>query len=365
MAWAWRPDGATPASITVGCAAGVAVVSVDVGTGRRYLQALDAHSGIELWRVMISDPGLSSQPVLSSNRVALLPSRGRRKCVAFDLFTGRDAVAFQIESPASPAAADEAWIDGDLLVIPWFLQAREPAQNHVLAYDLSSGVRAWRVAFGEDRRASDVRPDPDREAESDPRELVAVLQRADKTWLLVRPPLSAGPSGDKGSSTAMLELSTRIGAASPLPNVRIAATDRILGLMGPGRMLLPSSVVFVLGNREGTTEARLRAIDLAGGEIWSQVLKPSFGELIPQLPPPFSPMPQPALSEDTVALVYSLANRTGPSSSTFIECLDRGSGKDLGGVPVSPAMGRCDAVQLHPLGSGLLLRGQFGIEVVR
>src|SRR5260221_186184 len=162
----------------------------------------------------------------------------------------------------------------------------------------------------------------------------------------------------------MLELSTRIGAASPLPNVRIAPSDRILGLVGAGRVQLAGSVVFLLGNREGSNEARLRAVDLAGGELWNQALKPTYSELVQQISPPFSPMPHPSLSDDPVALVYSI-NRTGGSPSTFLDCLDRASGKDLGGLPISPAMGRCDAIKLHPLGSGLLLRGQYGIEVVR
>jgi outer membrane protein assembly factor BamB len=370
MAWAWRPEGTTPSSITLGCAAGVAIASVDVGSGRRYLQALDARGGIELWRLPILDPGLSSQPVLSSNRVVLLPARGRKRCLAVDLFTGRDAVSFQIDAPASPSAPDEAWIDGDLLVVPWFLQAREPSQNQVLAYDLATGSRAWRVAFGDDRPAADARPDADRENEIDSRELAAVLQYRDRTWLLVRPPISLGAvrpgggTGDRSAATAMLELSTRIGAASPLPNVRIAPTDRILGLVGSGRVQIASPVLFLLGNREGSTECRVRAVDLTGGELWSQSLKPSFGELA-NLPPPFTPVPYPALSEDSVALVYSLASRTASSPSTLLECLDRQSGKDLGSVPLSPAMGRCDSIQMHPLGTGLLLRGQSGIEVVR
>lgn len=371
MAWAWRPEGTMPTSITLGCASGVAIASVDVGSGRRYLQALDARGGIELWRLPILDPGLASQPVLSSNRVVLLPARNRKRCVAVDLFTGRDAVAFQIDAPASAFAPDETWIDGDLLVVPWFLQAREPSQNQVLAYDLATGSRAWRLALGDDRPAPDARPDADRENDVDSRELAAVLQFRDRTWLLVRPPISLGAArpgsgaGDRTPSAAILELTTRIGAAAPLPNVRIAPTDRILGLIGSGRVQIASSVVYFIGNREGSTEARVRAVDLAGGELWSQTLKPAFGEIALLLPPPFSHMPYPALSDDSVALVYSLSSRSGALPSTFVECLDRASGKDLGTVALNPAMGRCDSVQMHPLGTGLLLRGQGGIEVVR
>jgi len=371
MAWAWRPEGSTPASVSLACGSGVAVVCADLATGRRFLQALDAHSGVELWRVPILDPGLASVPVLSGSRVALLPARGRRRCLSLDLFTGRDPVSFQLESPAGASAPDDAWTEGDLLVVPWFLQAREPSTNQILAYDLRNGGRAWRLALGDDR-AAPMTPAPvvpggpaagaDRDGGPDARELVAVLQCSDRTWLLLRPPLSAN---DRTGSASIAELSPRIGALSPLPNVRIALTDRVLGLVGAGRVRIPATQLFLLASREGSNDARIRAIDLAAGaELWAQPLKHAFPDMY-QIPAPYTPMPLPALSDDTVAVVYSLLPNSNISSSTFLVCLDKQSGRDLVYLPLSPALGKCDSIRLHPLGSGLLVRGLGGLEVLR
>jgi outer membrane protein assembly factor BamB/tetratricopeptide (TPR) repeat protein len=367
MVWAWRPEGATPASLTLAYAAGIVVVSADLGSGRRFLQALDVHAGIELWRVPVVDPGLSPVPVLSANKVVLLPARSRRKGLALDLVTGRDAVAFQLDSPASGSTSDDAWIDGDLLIVPWFLQSREPSNNQVIAIDLTTGARAWRVAIGGDRPdaapANDPASETDRDEAPDPRELLAVLQHGERSWLLIGPPISSAAAG-AAPATTLVELATHLGAVSPLPNVRIAPSDRVFGLLGTGRIRLPSTTIFLLNAREGSTEARVRAVDLESGEVWVQPLVHAFGDLV-LLRPPFSPAPQPVLSTDAVAIVYSLNSKTGMSFPTFVECFDRGSGRDLGSLPMSPAMGRCDAIKLYPLGAGLLVRGQSGLEVLR
>jgi outer membrane protein assembly factor BamB len=359
--WEWRPDGAAPTSISLGCAAGIAIVSVDLYGGRRYLAALDAHSGVELWRVPILDPGLAALPLLSSNRVVLLPVQGRKRAVALDLFTGREALSFELDTPVRAAAPDDAWIEDDLLIVPWIQAGREPERNHVLAYDLASGERAWRVAFGDDLGARGPVA-ADRESPPDARELVAVLQRPRRTWLLVR---SSIATAEKPASAAIYELSTRIGALSPLASVRIGASDRVLGLVRPGRLALSSTILFLLGGREGSHEARLRAVDLAGGEMWSQALTPAFEDLL-QPSAPFSLMPQPALSDGAVLLAYSVMAKGGvPSLMTTIECLDRGSGRSLSSLSLSPVMGRCDSLKIFPLGGGLLVRGQGGVEVLR
>ncbi len=343
MVWAWRLEGAASASLTLACAAGVVVVSA----------------------VPILDPGLSPVPVLSANKVVLMPARGRRKGVALDLATGRDAVSFQLDSPAAGSTPDDAWIDGDLLLVPWFLQAREPSNNQVIAIDLTTGARAWRLAIGGDRpdaaAPNEAARGTERDDTPDARELLAVLQHGDRSWLLVGPPI-AGAAG--APPTTILELAPRIGAASPLPNVRIAPSDRMFGLIGTGRIRLQSTTIFLLNAREGSPEARVRAIDLESGELWTQPLVHAFGDIV-VLRSPFSAAPQPALSADAAAIVYSLNSKLGMSFPTFVECFDRGSGRDLGSLPMSPAMGRCDAVKLYPLGSGLLVRGQGGLEVLR
>ena len=390
MAWEWRAKGIPPASVTVACAAGIAVVSIDHGAGKRSLQALDARSGLELWDVPITDPGLSLEPTLSAERVVLLPSGGRRRTLVLDLFTGRETVTFLLDTAAAASTSEDAWIQDDLLIIPWFLESRTPSRNQVVAYDLSSGSRAWRVAIGEDRpgpntTGSSTGGSPDgtapggdrsapetgggldapRDREPDSRELAGVLQCAERTWLLVRP---AGGTNDRTASPSILELSPRIGALSPLPGVRISPNDRLVGLAVPRRFSIPKNVILLLGNREGSAEARLRAVDLDQGELWAQALQVSIGFLDQgRMQPPLTAIPPAAFSGDSIAIAYSVLAGQGVGVSTHVETFDAKDGRTLGATALRLArdMGRSDEIRFHPLGDGLLVRGRSGLEVLR
>jgi outer membrane protein assembly factor BamB len=370
-AWEWKADaiGSTPLSIL--CTSGVAVVSVDRGGGRYYLQALDAHSGIELWRTPLLDPDLVPTPLATPRRIVLLPAQMHREGRVLDLFTGRETATFTFDTPARGPATDEAWIEGDRLIVPWFENSRDPDGNHVLAFDLATGNRLWRVAFGDEdgsRRTIPGGP-AGTERRADSRELVAVLQRPGRTWLLVRSLPQPGErfaAGGPAAAMTMVELSTRIGALSPLPNVRVGPTDSVLGLPRAGRLALSSTIVFLLGHKEGSNEARLRAVDLERGELWTTVLLPSFEDLV-QARVPGTSLPQPALSDSAVVVAYSLDPKQGVSSAreSAVECLDRANGRRISYFSLSAAMGRCDSLKLYPFGSALLVQGEHGLEVLR
>lgn len=362
-AWEWRPKGYSATPISISCTSGIAVVTLDRGGGRREIQALDAHSGFELWRTPLADPDLAPTPLTSSRRIVLLPAQMHREGRVLDLFTGRETAAFTFDTPARLTAVDDAWIENDRLIVPWFENSRDPDGNHVLAFDLATGNRIWRVGFGE---ADGARPTgtgaPVNRADSS--ELVACLQRPGRTWLLVRsmPPAGGSVPGDVPAMT-MVELSTRIGALSPLPNVRVGPTDCVLGLPRPGRLALSSTTVFLLGNKDGSKEARLRAVDLERGELWATTLFPAFDELI-QGRIPGTSIPQPALSDSTVVIAYSLDPRQ-PVGYSAIECLDRRNGQRMKTFPLSKEMGRCALLKFFPLGQGLLVQGEGGLEILR
>jgi hypothetical protein len=318
--------------------------------------------------------------VLSAERIVLLPARGRRRSLVLDLFTGRETVVFHLDTPAAASTSEDAWIQDDLLIVPWFLGAHDPASNHVVAYDLASGARAWRVALGEDRPAvapeTRAQAQPDSPAggdasaaateggarEPDARELAGILQCGDRAWILVRP--SAGPA-DKTSAPAIFELAPRIGALSPLPGVRIALTDRVVGLSQPRRLAIQRNLLLLLGSRDGSAEARLRAVDLDHGEQWTQPLQVSFNFLDQgRLQPPLTTVPAPALSADSIAIAYSVLAGQG-ISSTHVESFDAASGRSLGTVKLSREMGQSSQIRFHPLGDGLLVRGPSGLMVLR
>src|SRR5262249_33763018 len=148
--------------------------------------------------------------------------------------------------------------------------------------------------------------------------LTEVLQNEGRVWLLVRQ--RPGPNV-QGSSSTLYELSPRIGAVAPLNQVRIGADDVLLGRApGRGRTVLSSTSLFVI-SRSPAAEARVRAIDLAAGELWSQGLSVRHDELYRVN------MPQPALSDSAVALCYSLQQRKGAQAlQTYLVLLDRATG---------------------------------------
>src|SRR5262249_16092850 len=131
------------------------IAVVHTSDDRYYLEALDAHSGTELWREGMQDPVLQLLPLLSSNQAVFLPVSGRKQFLVRDLFTGRQALSFESESPVSYSVDQDAWIEGDRLVLPWFNDNRSSVANQIVAIDLSSGRALWRLGFGGDASTRD------------------------------------------------------------------------------------------------------------------------------------------------------------------------------------------------------------------
>jgi hypothetical protein len=170
--------------------------------------------------------------------------------------------------------------------------------------------------------------------------------------------------GAREAAATVVELSTRLGAVSPLPNVRIGATDRILGLSRPGRLGLATPGLYLLANKEGSKEARIRSVDLDRGEVWSSPLLPTIEELI-RARAGFTSLPQPAVSDTSVVIAYSLDRQAVSSTQSGVECFDRANGRRASHFTLSKAMGRCDFLRFFPLGSVLLLQGENGMEVLK
>jgi outer membrane protein assembly factor BamB len=346
-AWEWRPPGVPPESISIVCAAGVVVATVQGRDGRYVLQALDAHSGIELWRDSLLDTALQPVPILSSNQALFVPVSGRKQFVVRDLFTGRRALQFESEVPSSVGMDQDAWIEGDRLVLPWFNESRSSARDQMMAIDLRSGRRLWRLAFGA-------------EAGGERRMLTGILQHGPRTFLVVDP----WPDPERPNpARAILELSTAIGATAPLSNIRIGSDDRILGWSRDSRARFSSSLVFLLSSaRPGIRETRLRAVDLASGELWTQNLALALSEI------QMLPTPQPAVSDTTVAIAYSLLppqKQSRSTATTRLAFFDRSSGLPRDSLDLDRQLGQSDSLELIPLGAALLVKGQRMMEILR
>lgn len=347
-AWTWTPDSSVELA-ALAAESGIAVVlASDRSSGERWFVAgLDARTGAELWRATSIDALVQRVPLLSNGRVVLLPSPGRTQVVVLDLFTGSRVRRFDLDTPVVATVASDAWIEGDRLIVPWFVQQSNVERNHVLAYDLATGTRAWRVPLTDARGA---------------RWLAGVLQQEGRTWLYLQG-RGSNESGITEQSLACLD--TRIGALTPLSAVRIGSDDRILGLGRATRVVLPAGPIAVLSPRTGggrgpLGEARLRAIDLDRGERWVQGLGIPFDELSSATLPV-------AVASDTILVVVTVPNPSlvqGSLMRADLRAFDLATGQPRGirGVRMESTK---DVPQPIPLGDVLIVRTKTQLEFLK
>lgn len=350
IAWQWQPGGGAPDSMSIACSSGVAVVAVTPrgDRDRWFVQALDAHSGYELWRDGMQEAPVQRLPLLSDSRVVFLPTASHTQIVVRDLFTGTRSLRFDLESTAASGIDTDAWIDGDLLIVPWFTELRLQERNHVIAVDLATGKRRWRVPFGEDPNSK--------------RWLAGVLQQDDRTWLLVQ---SRSDERDRLPEQSLLALDTKIGAITPLASLRIGAEDKILGLPRAARVRFASGPLMALAPRTGAgkgpaRDARLRCLDLDRGELWAQSLNVAFDEIATSV------LSQPALSDSSVAIHLTTNETKGRPGSwqSALLTFDRRTGLS-GGRRDLRKSDKNDNPQLYPIGDTLLVRTKTALEILR
>ncbi len=301
------------------------------------VQALDAHSGAPLWRIRAPGIGWRSLPMCSSNTLLFLPTQSHSDIRVHDLFTGAQERTLHLEQPAPGTLADEAWIEGDRLLLPWIDHV---TTSQIDCWDVVQGKRAWRLNLDE--------------AGQEHRRLSGVLQCGTRTWLYLT---------SASRNPQIYELSSGIGALAPLSGVRLAPKDRLLGTRGLKRRRLATPELFVLSERpQAPLETRVRCIDLTSGERWTTALHTPFAEISSTL------TPAPALSDACVALAYSPAAQANRSSSAGANVifLDRTSGlvradkRALG----QDAFGS-SGLEFVAIGDGLLVRGERRLEMWR
>jgi len=346
--WEWAPPISIESiSLTVRSGIAVAVVTPRVERDRWFVAGLDARTGAELWRESGLDSNVLRTPILGDARVVFMPMPSHRQVVVLDLFTGARAKSIDLETTV-PASSDlDAWIEGSVLIVPWFNQQTIEERNQVIAVDLASGRRLWRVAIG----GGDA-----------PRWISAVLQQGERSWLLLQ---SRGTSGDALVDQQLAALDTRIGALSPLTSIRLGMDDRILGLGRSARVVFQEGPIAVLSPRSGggrgpLGEARVRCIDFDRGELWAAGLGFSFEELA------LGSLPMAAAS-DTILCVVTVTN-PAPAPGSFpradLRAFDLATGLLRGTRGVHMADTK-DVPALWPLGSMLIVRTKARMEFLK
>lgn len=305
------------------------------------LVALEARTGRQLWSRASASHGQRALPLVAEDRLCFLPQMGGSEVEIADLYTGRRIGSLALAAGAQARLEADAWVEGERLLVPWIDHS---SISRVECHSVRSLQRLWELDLsgsGEERR-----------------QLSVVLQHGERTWLYLRP---IG-NGASQRSPQLIELSTEIGALAPLSHVRLAFDDRLLGSRQWRRRPLPSPELFVLSRRpQNPQEARVRCVDLTSGERWVTTLLTPWKEISG------AQTPLPALSEETVVLAYTPGMQPNRSNAIGAQLvfLDRASGlvrADKRALP-QEYFGSSDSLELIPMGSSLLVRGERRLEL--
>jgi outer membrane protein assembly factor BamB/tetratricopeptide (TPR) repeat protein len=319
-------------------ASGVCVLSLSSLDGRpTRLVGLELATGVPLWSQPLT-PDFWPAPVCGEGRFVLLPkpSSGRRGVVR-QLATGTGGLTLEFDLGVAAEDRRGAWIENDLLVLPRFSRSGLPTSDAVVAYDLVTGRRAWRVAA------------------DDQRELDSIVRCGDAYLIL-----NGSSSTEHAQSGIVLQLDTRLGAVRQVQGVQLFAGDLPIGVSPNTVTELQAPYLFLRSPAPGGRETLVRAIHLPFGQRWVHRLPLAEQDILSQL------MPLPALSETTVAIVYTEESRTRPGRTenlTQLVLLDKSSGLPRGSQVLETALGPAQTISLHMLGNALLIGGRDQLSI--
>jgi len=339
--WSWPSRGR--GLVAIEQSSGVVVVREEIDRqGTMSLIGLDAASGVFLWRLNYDGNHFWVVPIIGEEAIVLLP-RNSGAAQVFDLFTGRASTSLEL-GHSSRNTARSAWIEDGRLILPNFVMGLHEKRNHVQAFDLDTGLRAWRVPLSSG-------PDGNRE-------LSEIFTWEDRHFLYLLPL----KTGSDRRSPGLYELNTRLGALATQPLAELSGDSDWIGVASRVRTVLTSPYLFVLEPPDGKDDRyRVRAIHVRFGQRWRSPLPSAFVRM------PGS-MPMPAVSDTTVALAYKLpADRPGSGKRrTRLLFLDRTSGRQLGSEELPETMwNTTSGVRFSPLGSALIVSGAELMEYMR
>ncbi|MCB9912477.1 MAG: PQQ-binding-like beta-propeller repeat protein [Planctomycetes bacterium] len=210
---------------------------------------LEASSGTELWRRRVSTRAYHPRALVGSGAMVLF-STGTHPSQIFDLFSGAAGPKLELDR-LSEQTVSAAWIDRGRLILPAFARYPNTQDNHIEAYDLATGQRAWEVPFGANR------------------DLWGVLLYAGKTYLEINTYRES-----ELTSLGVFELDTERGSMAPNPKWELRDESRLIGLPKRATSELSSPWIFARTNRaEGYG---IRALHLERGPMWEASVAPQI-----------------------------------------------------------------------------------------
>lgn len=337
LEWRWSSPSARLESFQA--TAGLVVATTRTADGRATLVALEARGGVELWARALP-PGVWAKPVLGRDHVVVLPSDwAASPALVLDPCTGSRTLSIPLSAHVGESDAAAAWIEEQRLILPSFPKSSSAAERDCLvAYDLASGQRAWRVPC-----------EPEREFDS-------IVSCGADVFLVY---LATGRTQAGG---ALVQLNTRIGAVRRLQNVVLDPEDVLIGVPRQGSVELPGPFLFLRSPSKDGLSTSIEAVQLPYGKSWTHKLAVPSAQFYNS-----GPMPLPALSQSTAVLAYTETPRTRgqvnmPRTTLLMLDRDNGFARVTEGLPAE--LGTADTLEFATLGSTLWIAGN-GAQQVR
>ncbi len=339
-------------------ASGVLVCGLRGGDRATRFAAFDAHGGLPLWERTLPASGFANEPLSGPRQVLILPRNPGQLALSLDLFTGGTSAEIHT-GPVLGSSRAAAWIEGQRLFLPNFLEGNRPERNNIRAFDLKTGEQAWEKRFGDD---------------GDGRELHAILSQGSAHFLLLRsrgqrpaqtssrrPTSGDADAGQQTAPGILLQLDTGIGATARVGRLEIQDDEQPVGV-GKGRHIqLEAPYLFLRSSPPGRAELSLRAVHLPYGVRWTARVPLRLGELYTRS------MPEPVIFDNAVALCWTEWPRQTlrPRAHTFLAVLERSTGRGLWQLELDSDLGTSEYLDLIGNNGTLLLSGRDSLEVMR
>ncbi|MDF1729366.1 MAG: hypothetical protein P1U53_16620, partial [Sulfitobacter sp.] len=291
---------------------------------RDFIQVgLETSSGTELWRRRVLSNAYHHHTLLGSGYQVLI-SMGSHPSQVFDLFSGTRGPTIET-GRLNSASLNASWIEDGKWIIPTFARLAVPSKNHIEAYDLLSGQRAWRVPFGPGR------------------ELWRVLKYQDDTYLEVYSSPAEGPR-----FMSVHQLDVKRGRMEDRKRFGLPEGGLLIGLDKRATIRLKSPWVFARINLP--TQSGLRALHLREGKRWESPISSNLYMVRPES------LPLPIVSQDAVAVALPKRGSRGQPDLTtyYILTFSKDHGRPTSDLMVRPRGPKNSRSHLSALGPWLV-----------
>ena len=287
--------------------------------------AFDAVGGTPLWELSLGD-GNWNGPIAGEGRLAFFrPQHAKHEqAVIVDPFRGQVLLELDLGN-VNGKLHETCWIADGQLIVPDFGRY-SPAE--VCAYDFESGSKTWTISF--------------HEGES----FHSIATHKGDDYLIT----TVAELGDMNRA-AVYRLNTELGTTRPVERMRVG--EEPMGIDREQRTKLSTPYLFVHATDKTREGIPVRAIHLPFNAVWKYTLPLSPKETYTKN------MPMPVVSENYVAIAYSVKNRTGLGrKQTALVFLDKRAGKKLDTLDLNDQFNYAKRLELRGLGRALFVIGK-------